>query len=91
MSEPTLYTFHSEGYAFRLLKELSAFDTDMPLFMADKLRIAFVRSDLVLTPTSLKYIISRLEAVDVNKLPPMHKKSVHRSLLFLYSVREKMQ
>lgn len=83
-----LYILNLEGYAYRLLKQLAAYDSEMPFLMADKLTGSFVRTDIVVTPAVQKYIISRLEAVDVTKLQyKPERTSIQKCLLILYNIK----
>lgn len=86
MDQSKLYILYLEGYSYRLLKTLAAYDTEMPVLMADKLSGSFVRSDVVATPAVRKYVISRLEAVDTSKLFRIEQKSVQKCLIFLYNI-----
>lgn len=86
MSAPKVYRYALEGYVFRLLKELAAFDTEMPVLVADKLCDAYVRSDIFITPAVKAYLISRLQVVDTSKLYKVQQKSVEKCLKFLYNI-----
>lgn len=86
MSEPTLFVLHLEGWSYRFLKQLAAYDMEMPVLMADKLMESHVRSDIVATPAVQKYIISRLETVDTSKLFRIEQRSVQKCLRFLYNI-----
>ncbi len=70
-----------EGKTFRVIKELSAYDTTMPKLMRDKVQDAYVRTDIVATPAALEYLKAVLAKVDVTNLLTPHKKSIQRALL----------
>ena len=72
-----------EGKTFRVIKELSAYDTTMPKLMRDKVQDAFVRTDIVASPAVLEYLKAVLAKVDVTNLLTPHKKSIQRALLMI--------
>lgn len=81
MSELKVYIMTLEGKTFRVVKELSAYDTTMPRLMRDKVQDAYVRTDIVATPAVLEYLKAVLSKINVENLLVPHKKSIQRALL----------